>query len=84
MLSHDFTAYVELGISNLAPAQLSIIQRAQIRDQKVAALMLEAGILFHSFFIGLDIGVTSDTDYVKSLLIAIVFQQARTSSKLMY
>lgn len=74
-LSHDFTAYVELGISDNAPAELSLVQRAHIRDQKVAAIMLEAGVLFHSFFIGLDIGVTSDRDYVRSLMIAIAFQQ---------
>ena len=73
ILSHDFSALTELGIGSYKEA--SLIQRAQIRDQKVAAIMLEAGIIFHSFFIGLDIGANTKNSAVRSLMIAMIVQQ---------
>lgn len=76
MLSEDFSAYVEQGINipDASPSQLSIIQRTNIRDQKVASISLEAGILIQSFLLGINQGITSASFY-PSTFTALIFQQ---------
>ena len=53
---------------------------AQMVDNKVAAIMLEAGVIFHSIFVGLDLGVNNEASVVRPLMIALCFHQVRSRS----
>lgn len=46
-----------------------------LRSKRVAAYFLEAGIIFHSIFIGLLFGTSKDNSLVKSLAFALSFHQ---------
>lgn len=41
-----------------------------------ASLTFECGIIFHSIFIGITLGITSDPDTAKALAVALCFHQA--------
>ena len=43
--------------------------------QSVVATTLEAGIIFHSVFVGITLGVSQEPDIVRSLMIALMFHQ---------
>ena len=45
-------------------------------EAKATAYTLEAGIIFHSIFIGITLGSTSGAATVRSLMIALMFHQA--------
>ena len=45
-------------------------------EAKATAYTLEAGIIFHSIFIGITLGSTSGASSVRSLMIALMFHQA--------
>ena len=49
---------------------------AQVAENRVTALMLESGVVFHSIFIGIDLGINSDPSVVRPLMIALMFHQA--------
>lgn len=48
---------------------------AQHAENRVAAIMLESGVIFHSIFIGIDLGINPDSDVVRPLMIALMFHQ---------
>ena len=51
-------------------------ERAQyLREMDVIAIVLEAGFIFHSIFIGLDIGITREASTARPLMIALMFHQ---------
>ncbi|KAL0034701.1 hypothetical protein WJX77_003183 [Trebouxia sp. C0004] len=41
----------------------------------VISYTFEAGIIFHSIFIGITLGISSNADTVRSLMIALIFHQ---------
>ncbi|KAH7460652.1 Zinc-regulated transporter 2 [Phytophthora ramorum] len=43
-------------------------------QRKIATIIFEAGVIFHSVIVGLDLGVTTGTEF-KTLLIALCFHQ---------
>ena len=45
------------------------------REMDVIAIVLEAGFVFHSIFIGIDIGITRDAAVARPLMIALLFHQ---------
>ncbi len=45
-------------------------------EAKATAYTLEAGIIFHSIFIGITLGSTSSASSARSLMIALMFHQA--------
>ena len=49
-----------------------------IQENKINAYFLEAGIIFHSVFIGLSLGSSSDESLVKALAFALFFHQVRS------
>lgn len=53
---------------------------AQVAENRVAAMMLESGVIFHSIFIGIDLGINSDPSVVRPLMIALMFHQASSLS----
>lgn len=59
------------------PSALSTFeqQEARRREATVVAYVLEAGVIFHSIFIGISLGITHDPDVARSLLIALSFHQ---------
>lgn len=72
---HDATSLAEIGgLQELEGANLKQ-HEAYMIDNYVAAVMLEAGIIFHSIFIGLDIGINNDPAVVRPLMIALMFHQ---------
>ena len=48
---------------------------AQLAENRVAAIMLESGVIFHSIFIGIDLGINPDPSVVRPLMIALMFHQ---------
>ena len=56
---------------------LSLLQyEAMVQlEAKATAYTLEAGIIFHSIFIGITLGSTSGAATVRSLMIALMFHQ---------
>ena len=50
---------------------------AQHAENRVAAIMLESGVIFHSIFIGIDLGINPDPGVVRPLMIALMFHQVR-------
>ncbi len=50
-------------------------REARRREATVVAYVLEAGVIFHSIFIGISLGITHDPDVARSLLIALCFHQ---------
>ena len=44
-------------------------------EAKATAYTLEAGIIFHSIFIGVTLGSTTGVETVRSLMIALMFHQ---------
>lgn len=58
------------------------MQQAIAADNRVAAIMLEAGIIFHSIFVGLTVGINSEASEVRPLMIAIMFHQVRSLNEL--
>ena len=71
--NHDVTDLAELGGEKVTENKDEMA--AQLADNKVSAIMLEAGIIFHSIFIGIDIGINSDPGVVRPLMIALMFHQ---------
>lgn len=63
------------------PKQSMLLARAA--ENKVAAIMLESGVIFHSIFIGIDIGINSDPSIVRPLMIALMFHQVRENFPLL-
>jgi solute carrier family 39 (zinc transporter), member 1/2/3 len=48
-------------------------------EASVVAHMLEAGIIFHSMFIGITLGVSGSPGVVRPLMIALMFHQVRAA-----
>ncbi len=48
---------------------------AQHAENRVAAVMLEVGVIFHSVFVGIDLGINPDPSVVRPLMIALMFHQ---------
>ena len=48
---------------------------AEHAENRVAAIMLESGVIFHSIFIGIDLGINPDPSVVRPLMIALMFHQ---------
>lgn len=71
---HDVTDLEKIG------ADGDKLLDAQMADNKVAAIMLEAGVIFHSIFIGIDIGINSDPGVVRPLMIALMFHQVKSAA----
>ncbi len=64
---------VELGLD---PEEISEKQREKRRlEYTVISTTFEAGVIFHSIFIGITIGISSSADTVRSLMIALMFHQ---------
>jgi solute carrier family 39 (zinc transporter), member 1/2/3 len=57
-----------------APIEGGVFDRTTERTQKLGVLILEAGIIFHSVFIGLTLAVSSGSDFI-SLFITIIFHR---------
>ncbi|KAL3145570.1 low-affinity Zn(2+) transporter zrt2 [Trebouxia sp. C0010 RCD-2024] len=51
------------------------LERRRLR-YVVISTTFEAGVIFHSIFIGITIGISSSADTVRSLMIALMFHQA--------
>ncbi|KAK2749795.1 hypothetical protein FQN55_003031 [Onygenales sp. PD_40] len=68
----DDSRYFNVSRHNNTPNQFSSAQAAQ--KQLIQCLLLEAGILFHSIFIGMALSVASGTSFIV-LLVAISFHQ---------
>ena len=51
---------------------------AQHAENRVAAIMLESGVIFHSIFIGIDLGINPNSNVVRPLMIALMFHQVRS------
>ena len=47
------------------------------------SLTFEAGIIFHSIFIGISLGITSDSATVHALTVALCFHQVAFNSKML-
>ena len=59
-------------------ADVDVIRAEQRRAMYTAAsLTFEAGIIFHSIFIGLTYGITSDPGTLHALSVALCFHQVR-------
>ena len=56
----------------LVPSQWEAVVRL---EAKATAYTLEAGIIFHSIFIGVTLGSTTGVETVRSLMIALMFHQ---------
>lgn len=56
---------------------------AQHAENRVAAIMLESGVIFHSIFIGIDLGINPDPSVVRPLMIALMFHQVTKFCSLM-
>lgn len=54
---------------------------AELAENRVAAYMLESGVIFHSIFIGIDLGINPDPSVVRPLLIALMFHQVGISDR---
>lgn len=66
-------ASVELGVGS---EELSEKQRTKRRlEYTVISTTFEAGVIFHSIFIGVTIGISSSSDTVRSLMVALMFHQ---------
>lgn len=63
------------GDAELATTDDEKRQAQHRREMDVIAIMLEAGFVFHSIFIGLDIGITRDANVARTLMIALMFHQ---------
>ena len=64
---------VELGLDS---EEISEKQREKRRlEYTVISTTFEAGVIFHSIFIGITIGISSSADTVRSLMIALMFHQ---------
>lgn len=61
-----------------AKQQLLSVQHA---ENRVAAIMLESGVVFHSIFIGIDLGINNDASVVRPLMIALMFHQVSLELK---
>ena len=64
-----------------AEGTIELDQKAIAREKSrlmytAASLTFECGIIFHSIFIGITLGITSDPDTAKALAIALCFHQA--------
>ena len=62
-------------------ARQPIDEKAAAHDRRrrmyvTASLTFECGIIFHSIFIGITLGITSDPDTAKALAVALCFHQA--------
>lgn len=51
-----------------------------VAENSMAASMLEMGIVFHSIFVGIDLGINTDVSSARALLIALVFHQVLSHS----
>ena len=58
------------------PSPLPQYEAALQLEAQATAYTLEAGIIFHSIFIGITLGSTSGASSVRSLMIALMFHQA--------
>lgn len=63
---------LESGLDMLDDKEL---ERRRLR-YVVISTTFEAGVIFHSIFIGITIGISSSADTVRSLMIALMFHQA--------
>jgi len=64
---------IELGLDT---EELSEKQRTKRRlEYTVISTTFEAGVIFHSIFIGVTIGISSSADTVRSLMVALMFHQ---------
>ena len=45
------------------------------QNARAVAYTLEAGIVFHSLFVGIALGTSREASYVKGLAIALIFHQ---------
>lgn len=50
-------------------------KEARVANWKVVAYTLEAGIIFHSIFVGITLGTSHDVHYVQGLTFALLFHQ---------
>ena len=65
----------------IPPPEEGEVDQLTAATQKLGVLVLEAGIIFHSVFIGLTLAISTGSDFV-SLFITIIFH--RNSSMLLY
>eukprot|EP00850_Spirogloea_muscicola_P005048 SM000022S07262 [mRNA] locus=s22:862725:864480:- [translate_table: standard] len=56
------------------PKQVDLEKERRL-EWNVVALTLEAGIIFHSVFVGLTLGTNTDIGYVRGLMFALLFHQ---------
>eukprot|EP00850_Spirogloea_muscicola_P001157 SM000004S15027 [mRNA] locus=s4:846328:851794:- [translate_table: standard] len=56
------------------PKQVDLEKERQL-EWNVVALTLEAGVIFHSVFVGLTLGTNTDIGYVRGLTFALLFHQ---------
>lgn len=49
--------------------------RLTLQKRLVVAYTLEAGVIFHSIFVGIGLGTSHQTAYVQGLTFALVFHQ---------
>jgi len=59
---------------------MQVLDDKQLERQRLRYVVIsttfEAGVIFHSIFIGITIGISSSADTVRSLMIALMFHQA--------
>ena len=51
------------------------------QNARAVAYTLEAGIVFHSLFVGIALGTSREASYVKGLAIALIFHQVRAAQR---
>lgn len=67
---------IEVAELGLDAGDLSEKQKAKRRlEYTVISTTFEAGVIFHSIFIGITIGISSSADTVRSLMVALMFHQ---------
>ena len=70
----------QAGASTDTEGTAELDQKAAAKEKArlmytAASLTFECGIIFHSIFIGITLGITSDPDTAKALAIALMFHQ---------
>jgi hypothetical protein len=73
---HEFSIFAKAqDIEDRGNSEKEKAQLAYHTDKYIAAVMLEAGVIFHSIFIGIDLGINTDPSVVRPLMIALMFHQ---------
>jgi hypothetical protein len=73
---HDFSLFAKpQGVEESGDSEKARAQLAYHTDNYISAVMLETGVIFHSIFIGIDLGINTDSSVVRPLMIALMFHQ---------